>query len=84
MELQNKETIENYSLEGVDLKGEVQVKNGKITKCIVSYGKNITCADDSVLLRGNIELTEQDVRDMHKEFGALLSMIDKQKGVGNV
>ena len=76
MELTNKETIENYSLEGVDLKGEVQVKNGRIEKCSISLSDPNNPYE--------IELSEQEIRDLHKEFGSLLSMIDKQKGVGNV
>lgn len=76
MELTNKETIENYSLEGVDLKGEVQVKNGIITKCVVHFGPQNFGSE--------VDFTEQEIRDLHKEFGSLLSIIDKQKGVGNV
>lgn len=76
MELTNKEIIENYSLEGVDIKGEVQVKNRKIEKCSISLGDPNNPYE--------IELSEQEIRDLHKEFGLLLSIIDSQKGVGNV
>lgn len=75
MELINNELIQNYSLEGEVLKGEVKVKNGKIEKCV------ITTVRDNLY---EYELSDQEVRDMQKEFSSLISEIDRQKGVGNV
>lgn len=75
MELINNELIQNYSLEGEVLKGEVKVKNGKIEKCV------ITTVRDNFY---EYELSDQEVRDMQKEFSSLISEIDRQKGVGNV
>lgn len=75
MELLNNESIQNYSLEGEVIKGEVMVKNGKIEHCVITS------------VSGDLyeyNLSEQEIKDMHKEFGLLLSAIDRQKGVGNV
>lgn len=70
MELLNNETIYNYSLESEGIKGSVMVRNGKIEKC------NIVTIDN------DIDFNETEIRSLHKEFGLLLSAIDKQKGVG--
>lgn len=75
MELLNNESIQNYSLEGEVIKGEVRVKNGEIEICVVNF-----------ILRdkqSEIQLTEQEIRDLHKEFDLLLSAIDNKKGLGN-
>lgn len=75
MELLNNESIQNYSLEGEVIKGEVRVRNGGIEICVVNF-----------ILRdkqSEILLTEQEIRDLHKEFDLLLSVIDNKKGLGN-
>lgn len=76
MELLNNETVQNYSLEGEVIKGEVKVRNGLIEKCVVETTAGGVCYEYG--------FCEQEIRELHKEFGLLLSAIDKQKGVGNV